>query len=270
MPRFALLISYEGTAFSGWQVQPHALTIQECLEKALSTYLRSPIKIVGSGRTDREVHAFGQVAHFDTENEFIEEKFLYSINALLPKAIRIHEVKQVEKEFHARFNAIKKTYRYLLTTDRIQPFFLANFSLILPEHCDLTLMQSAAAAFLGTHDFKTFANESSKGSAKNASVKTLFSFDLLHLRENLYFFEVTATGFLYKMVRNMMGTLLAIGKKKMPPEAIVNLFNEKDRKKLPAPAPARALFLTHVEYPKPIFDQPFKPLKMFEEWLKLS
>lgn len=247
MQRYKLIISYDGTDFSGWQVQSNAKAIQPLIQKALETSLRHPIDLTGSGRTDAGVHAMGQTAHFDSEVDFVQEKLLLSMNALLPKEIRIHAIEKVMPDFHARYSALSKVYHYHLHLHPISdPFFrLYRYRPQVP--IDVKLLKEAIPHFLGTHDFTSFANEAYRGSASHDPVRTLVRLDAIDQDGGLRL-EFEADGFLYKMVRNITGTLLDVGAKKIRPEEIPAILQVKDRRKAGMAAPPHGLFLMHVRY----------------------
>jgi tRNA pseudouridine38-40 synthase len=247
MFNYRLIVAYDGTFYCGWQVQPNGITVQEILQKKIEVILRHPILLAGSGRTDAGVHALGQVAHFPHETEIDLYRFASSLNGLLPKDIRLIEVDQVPVEFHARYSAVGKTYHYHLWLDPVQSPFKRLYSLHVREKIDLTLLKQAAALFLGTHDFTAFANEAHSGSAAHDAVRTIKRLDLISQEGGLRI-EIEADGFLYKMVRNIVGTLLDVGRGKMKMEAIPKMFIEKDRRLAGKAAPAHGLFLMHVDY----------------------
>lgn len=245
--RYKLTLSYDGTSYQGWQVQPNGVTIQQKLQQALEILLRQKTHLTGSGRTDAGVHAFAQVAHFDTCASINSRSFLHSLNGILPLDIRVKKLEQVSKDFHARFSAKKKIYQYHLHLDPVlDPFTYPYRHQVLHLNCDL--MKKGATFFIGTHDFTSFANESHKGSAANNPIKTLYRIDFVKQPGGVYL-EFEADGFLYKMVRNMTGTLIKIGLSKILPEEISTILKAKDRKKAPFAAPAKGLFLKNAIYP---------------------
>ena len=244
MHRYALTIAYDGTDYAGWQQQKNALSIQQIVKTALETWLRHTIRLIGSGRTDSGVHALGQVAHFSTEKAIEKGRFLYSINALLPPAIRLLDVKEVPSDFHAQHSATAKIYHYHLFLDPVlNP--LERFYVWKPIfRVDKKLIKEAAPHFLGTHDFTTFAN---RGSPFKDPVRTLYRLDVIEQPGGLRL-EFEGSGFLYKMVRNITGTLVAIGSQKLLPSDVLPLLAAKDRKKAPEGAPPQGLFLVKVFY----------------------
>lgn len=244
---YKLKIAYDGTEYGGWQVQPNAISIQELITKAIETFTRHPITLIGSGRTDAGVHATGQVAHFKSPLQLDLERFLVSVNALLPLDIRVIEVNTVPLHFHAQRSAVRKTYHYHLWLDKVQSPFKRLYSFHVHYKMDMSLLERAAQQFVGTHDFTGFANESHKGTAAHDPVRTLEQLQIVP-QEGGVRFEFTADGFLYKMVRNITGTMIEIARGKMDLEEIPKIFSAKDRRLAGQAAPPHALFLVNVEY----------------------
>lgn len=243
--RYKLIISYDGTAYCGWQVQDNGPSIQTLVQKALQTALRHPISLTGSGRTDAGVHAMGQTAHFDTPLPI--SKLLPSLNALLPSDIRIHAIEPVSPDFHARYSATGKIYHYHLHLDPVSDPFTAPYRLQLFERIDPTLLRQLAPHFLGTRDFISFANEAYRGSASRDPVRTLRRLDIIDQSGGVRL-ELEADGFLYKMVRNIVGTLIECAKGKRSPDEIEQIFAAKDRRKAGPSVPPHGLFLMQVLY----------------------
>ncbi len=244
---YKLTIAYDGSNFGGWQIQPNAISIQALIEQALSLILRKPIVIFGSGRTDAGVHAKGQVAHFTYEGSFDLEKTLGSLNGLLPVDIRILSLEKMNHRFHARFSAVSKTYHYRLHLNPVPDPFKRRYAYHVPHPVDLELLKSAAAYFLGTHDFTSFANEAGRGSAAHDAIRTLHRLDIIEENGGVRL-EFQGDGFLYKMVRNIVGTLLDVCAGKIDKDQIPTILAAKDRKMAGASAPAHGLFLINVEY----------------------
>lgn len=247
MQKYKMILSYDGTDFGGWQVQPNAVTIQETLQQAFQTLLQKEVFVTGSGRTDAGVHALGQVAHFSLEAP-LEKTFLRSaLNGNLPHSIRIKEIQPVSDQFHARYSAKEKTYHYNLHVHPIQSPFDRLYSTHVRQPFNLDLLKEAIPLFVGTHDFTSFANEAFSGSAAKDPVRTLYDINITQ-REDQIRLEFTGNGFLYKMVRNLVGILLEIAAEKRSLNSIPKLFAQKDRRLAPAPAPSRGLFLVSVKY----------------------
>lgn len=244
---YKLLIAYDGTAYCGWQVQPNGLSIQEIIQKAIATILRCDVTLIGSGRTDAGVHALGQVAHFHSPIPLDLYRFYGSINGLLPSDIRIKEICEVPLEFHSQYSAKTKTYYYHLYLERVQDPFRRHYSLHVREKIDLSLLKKAAKCFLGTHDFTSFANEAHRGSAANDPIRTLQRIDIIEEAGGVRL-ELQADGFLYKMVRNIVGTLLEVASGKRCIEEIEAIFAAKDRRRAGKAVPPHALFLASVDY----------------------
>lgn len=243
-----MTLTYDGTEYSGWQVQPNGVTIQELVEKALAVLLKQHTSVIGSGRTDAGVHAIGQVAHFHTDRVFDRAKVLYSLNAMLPHAIRILTLEAVQDSFHARYSAIGKEYHYHITLDRFQSPFERHYSWHIRRHIDVELLRQAAHLFIGTHDFTSFANEAHKGAAAQDAVRTLSRLDVVQVSGGIRL-EFEGDGFLYKMVRNIVGILVEIGCGNRPLEDITRVLEAKDRRLGGQAAPAHGLFLVRVFYP---------------------
>lgn len=245
--KYKLTIAYDGTEYSGWQIQPNGLSIQTLIENALSTILRTPTKVVGSGRTDAGVHAWGQTAHFITSSPFDSQKLLLSLNGLLPLDIRILEIVEVPSTFHARYSATSKIYHYRLHLDPIPDPFKRRYAYHVPHPVSLFLLKSAASLFIGTHDFTSFANEARRGSAAKDPIRSLYRLDLIEEAGGVRL-EFEGDGFLYKMVRNITGTLLDVCAGKISLEQIPAILAAKDRKKAGRAAPPHGLSLMEVHY----------------------
>jgi tRNA pseudouridine38-40 synthase len=244
--RYKLLIAYDGTCYAGWQVQKTGISIQSLIQRSLETVLRHPIALTGSGRTDAGVHALGQTAHFDTELS-LTRRHLLSFNALLPPDIRILQVEPVASNFHARYTASGKIYHYHLHLDPILDPFTRLYRHHVLNPCDLDLVSQAIPFFLGTHNFSSFANHADRGSAAKDPVRTLQGLRIVAQKGGVRL-EFEADGFLYKMVRNIAGTLLAVGAGKIAPSSIPALFEAHDRRQAAMAAPAQGLFLVTVKY----------------------
>ncbi len=247
MHNYKLLIAYEGTFYSGWQIQKNGISIQALLEKYLSIILRNSIHIVGSGRTDAGVHALEQVAHFKTTASFDFSRLLASLNGLLPKDIRVLSIEKASLDFHARYSAIGKVYHYYLHVSPIKDPFNRFYAYKVPHPVLLDTLKQAANFFIGTHDFTSFANEAKTGSAAKNAVRSLKRLSILP-KEEYICLELEADGFLYKMVRNIVGTLLDICAGTIALEKIPAIFQAKDRKLAGRAAPAHGLTLAKVYY----------------------
>ncbi len=246
MKNYKLTLAYDGTAYSGWQVQPNALTIQEVLHKVLRQILQEEVYLVGSGRTDAGVHALEQVAHMKVEKTFDQNKLFMSLNRLLPDDIRVLSLDEVADDFHARYSAVGKIYHFHLHTGIRDPF-QRHYSLQVKYPINLELLQAAAKKFVGKHDFTSFANEAHRGSASNGAVRTMKRLDVIIEGDDVRL-EFEANGFLYKMVRNITGTLLDVARGKLPLESIEGILEAKDRRVAGKAAPPNGLFLVKVFY----------------------
>lgn len=247
MQKYKLTIAYDGTHYGGWQVQNNAVSIQDLLEKALLTLLRVPTSATASGRTDAGVHARGQIAHFTSEQPIDLARFQRSLNGILPPDIRILSLEAVPADFHARYSATSKEYHYHLHLERTTDPFKRLYAYHDYSRLDLDQMKAAASCFVGTHDFATFANDASKGSAAKNPVRTLIRLDICPEPGGARL-EFEGNGFLYKMVRNITGTLLEVARGKLAVKEIPKLFAARDRRLAPPAAPAHGLFLVKVNY----------------------
>lgn len=244
-----MTIAYDGTHYSGWQVQPNGISIQEKLQEVLQIILRHPVVVVGSGRTDAGVHALGQVAHFKHEEEIDFRRLLTSLNGLLPPDIRVKSVEAVPPDFHAQHGATSKTYYYHLNIAKIPNPFRRLYSLHVYEACDLEALRLGAKHFIGTHDFTSFANEAHTGCAAHDPFRTIKRLDAIP-EEGGIRLEFEGDGFLYKMVRNITGTLLEVAAGKRDPDEIPRILKAKDRRQAGKAAPPHGLFLAKVDYPE--------------------
>lgn len=244
MARYKLLISYDGTLYAGWQLQPNATSIQGLVESALERFFKSPLRVTGASRTDSGVHALGQVAHFTTDLEFECSALLKALNGMLPYDVRILSLELIGDDFHAQYSSTGKEYHYHVCMERI----IAPFHRLYRHHfyypSSLPLMREAAKKFIGTHDFASFTNA---GSTVTSTVRTITRLDIIEEPGGIRF-EFEGNGFLYKMVRNIVGLLLDIGRGKRAIEEIEPLFEAKDRRKAAMAAPGKGLFLIKVHY----------------------
>jgi tRNA pseudouridine38-40 synthase len=245
--RYKLTIAYDGAAYCGWQVQANGISIQSLVQKALQTVLREPVDCTGSGRTDAGVHALGQTAHFDGPENLKISRTKHSLNALLPSDIRIFNIEPVHSDFHARYSAVSKTYHYHLHLDPISNPFVHRYRHHVRGPCNLSRILDAVPYFLGKHDFFSFANKGLSGSASRDSIRTLSRIDLVEQKGGVRL-EFEGDGFLYKMVRNITGTLLDVGSGVLSPSDIPAIFEAKDRRKARFTAPPQGLFLMEVRY----------------------
>ena len=243
--KYKLLISYDGTEFGGWQIQPNAPSIQQHIQETLSIILREPIEVTGASRTDAGVHATGQVAHFTTHSAIDHKRIHASLNGMLPSAIRIHDLEETTPEFHARYSAKRKIYHYYLYLHPTLDPFRRKFATHIPYPLDRELLTRACTHFIGTHDFTSFANE---GGAAKTKTRTLYRLEITPIDSHTLRLEFEGDGFLYKMVRNIVGTLLDIARGHTPLEALPAIFAAKDRRSAGLSAPPQGLFLMQVIY----------------------
>ena len=245
MRRIRLIISYDGTNYVGWQVQPNGVSVQAFLEKALFELTGEQIRVEGSGRTDSGVHAKAQVAHFDTEARMAADKFAIAMNMHLPPDIRVLFSEECDPTFHARFSAKRKVYSYTVQLGPHADVFLRTTSLHLHYIPDVEAMQKAAAAVIGTHDFNAF--KCADSSMEN-TVRTITRSEW-NRNGNLLVYTVEGNGFLYNMVRILVGTMLEIGSGKRPVSDMENAIETGSRTSAGATAPACGLRLERVIYP---------------------
>lgn len=244
MRRIALTVEYDGTAYAGWQRQMNAYTVQEALEKALFRLTGERIGVTGASRTDAGVHALGQTAHFDTVSRIPAEKFAFALNTKLPPDIRVRASWEASPDFHARFSAKGKLYRYRIYDQPHASALERNLCAHSLYPLDLSRMEEEARAMIGTHDFKAFA---ASGSIVRDTVRTIY---LCRVKpegdsKTLY---VAGSGFLYNMVRILAGTLMAVGSGKLKPGAISRAIDSGDRLTLGPTAPPEGLTLVRVFY----------------------
>ena len=244
---YKLIVAYDGTNYSGWQIQPNGPSIQALIEEALQKIFQEKIRIIGSGRTDAGVHALAQVAHFHTEKICQTSRVSFSLNCLLPKNIRILSLEKTENPFHAQHHAKSKIYRYHLYLDKVLSPFKRPYVWHVPSSLDLDRLIVASCHFLGTHDFTSFSNEATRGVASYDPVRTLYRIDLVQEVGGLAL-EFEGDGFLYKMVRNMVGMLVDVASGKKEPLDIPKILAAKDRRLASQAAPALGLFLVQVKY----------------------
>lgn len=245
MRNIKLTIEYDGTNYHGWQVQKNALTVQECVEKALAKLLGTETGVVGCSRTDVGVHAYGQVAHFFTNSTIPGEKFSYAINNLLPDDIVIQKSEEVPGDFHARYSSKGKKYRYLICNSAHQSAIMRNRACHVRPELDFEQMRKAAEHFVGEHDFAAFQ---ATGGQVRSTVREIYSMNVSGKEDNLIEIEVTGTGFLYNMVRIIAGTLIYVGMGKLKEKEIPDIIKSLDRTKAGKTAPAQGLYLMEIYY----------------------
>ena len=245
MRRIRLILAYDGTNYVGWQTQPNGVSVQETVEKALSEVTKAPVMLHGSGRTDSGVHAAAQVAHFDTEARMAADKFAIAANMHLPSDIRVLWSEECSPDFHARFSAKKKQYRYTVRVGTHADVFSRLTALQLHHVPDLAAMQRAAMDAVGTHDFRAFM---STGTRMENTVRTIEQSEWTQNGPFLVYM-VTGNGFLYNMVRILVGTMLEIGFGLRAEDSIRVALETQNRSDAGPTAPAHGLLLARVCYP---------------------
>ena len=241
-----LEIEYDGTNYAGWQVQApqKKKSIQEVIEKTLCKILQEKVRITGSGRTDSGVHALAQVANFKTTNDIRPDKLRLALNSLLPKDISISKVEEVPLDFHSCFDAKSKIYRYQILNRRFPSAHLRNTAYFYSYPLDLKLMQNEARCLLGKHDFKSFRASDKK---ERSSVRRIKKIKITQKR-GIISIEIEADGFLYNMVRNIVGTLIEIGRGRFSEGSLKKILLGKNRKLAGPTALAKGLSLVKVKY----------------------
>lgn len=243
--RIALGVEYDGSAYYGWQRQKDVVSVQGVLEKALSKIANEPITVQCAGRTDSGVHGTGQVVHFDTQAKRSDRGWTLGLNSYLPDDIAIRWVKVVPDDFHARFSASARRYRYIICNTALRPAILAKGLSHYYQPLDARLMAQGAEYLIGIHDFTSYRALHCQAHSAKREIK--------HLevsRQGQYIIvDIKANGFLHHMVRNIVGTLIKIGEGSEQPEYTLDVLHAKDRAKAPAMAKAGGLYLVEVDYP---------------------
>jgi tRNA pseudouridine38-40 synthase len=259
MRNLKLILTYDGSVFSGWQIQPDTQTIQGALASAIGRLTGEKVLPQGSGRTDAGVHALAQVATFSTESPIPAENLAKALNDILPASIRVLEAAEAPPEFHARKSARAKTYRYRMHRGPICPPFLARYVWHYPFPLDEDAMQHAAGVVVGAHDFTSFAavdpqrsGSSNRGSREQAedqtsNVRQIFASGW-EREDDEFIYTVRGSGFLHHMVRNLVGTFLLVGKGTLTCADVSRILAARDRSAAGATAPASGLYLVSVEY----------------------
>lgn len=241
--RYFITFSYDGTAYHGWQIQPHSVTVQEELQKALSTLMRKPMEVVGAGRTDTGVHARKMIAHFDHDEVMDCPQLVYKLNKLLPRDIAVQHVEPVADDMHARFSAKSRTYHYYVHLDK-NPF-LRSYSWQVYGNPDFELMNRAARVLMEYKDFTSFSKVNTDTKTNDCTI-TEARWD--RVGEDQWRFTVTANRFLRNMVRAIVGTLMEVGRGRMTIEQLRSVIEAKDRCRAGDSVPGNALFLVEVLY----------------------
>lgn len=246
MKRIKLTVAYDGTNYCGWQIQPNGITIEEVLNKSLSRLTGEDIRIIGASRTDSGVHARGNVAVFDTETSIPAERIAYALNQKLPEDIVIVRSEEVALDWHPRYCDCTKTYEYHIynadvpdPTRRLTTYFVSY-------RLDIEKMRKAAGYLVGEHDFASFCNIRTN---VESTVRTIYELQVIKNEEDVTI-RIRGNGFLYNMVRIIVGTLLRVGRGFYTPEQVKDILEAKDRQAAGVTAPPQGLMLVEIEYPK--------------------
>lgn len=244
MRNIKLTIEYDGKDFNGWQKQPNKLNIQGEIEKAIQNVTGEQVNLIGSGRTDAGVNAFGQVANFKIDSEFPIEKMATAINSQLKKSIRVKKAEEVSSDFHSRYNCHSKTYNYVIDNSEQGSAIYRNLSYHVSKKLNIEKMQKAISYFIGEHDFSSFK---SSGTSSKSSVRTIYNATVVKENDKVTI-SLTGNGFLYNMVRIISGTLVEVGLNNIEPEEIPKIIEAKNRQMAGKTLPPQGLFLINVEY----------------------
>jgi pseudouridylate synthase I len=247
--RYFIWLSYNGTHYHGWQIQPNGVSVQGKLQEALSLLLREPTDVIGAGRTDAGVHARTMVAHFDAEEIADTSFFVKKLNGVLPNDIAIRELKKVRSNAHARFDARSRTYEYWVTPEK-NPFHLESAARV-HSPLDFEAMNTAAAVLNEYIDFTSFSKLHTDVKTNNCTITQAY----WEQRGDIWVFTITANRFLRNMVRAIVGTLLKVGRSQLTEKDFRDIIEAKDRGKAGTSAYAHGLYLVDVSYPETIFEQ---------------
>ena len=246
--RFFIYLSYDGTRYHGWQIQPNGISVQEVLNKALSTLLREPIEVTGAGRTDAGVNASLMVAHFDSQQTTDNGQLTYRLNKLLPYDIAIHKIVPVKPDAHARFSATSRTYHYYIITEKT-PF--EPYAYRFPQALDFDKMNEAAQTLFDYTDFTSFSKLHTDVKTNNCRIMFARWEQVSPIK---WQFTITADRFLRNMVRAIVGTLLDVGRGVLTIEQFREIIEKKDRCSAGTSVPGNALFLSDITYPEELFE----------------
>ena len=246
MPRYKAIIAYDGTNYCGFQTQENGNTVQAELEKTLQKFNNhQPVTIHASGRTDSGVHAWGQVIHFDFPQDRDPEKFRHALDTQSPADIAVRSLEKVAPDFHARYHAVEKTYHYHLDISKPQNIFRRHYAAYYTFPLDVAKMTAAIAYFEGTHDFSAFC---ATGTTVENKVRTIYEARIEYVNEDELIFIFRGNGFLYKMVRNLVGTLIKVGQGRLEPAALPQVIASLDRQQAGPTAHPEGLYLMEVKY----------------------
>ena len=244
MRNILLKIEYDGTSYSGWQSQKNAKSIQDTIEAALKRITGRKARLISCGRTDAGVHALDHIANFKTDSKIPPFKLRRALNSVLPKDVVIKDLKEVPLKFHSRFGARSKRYRYTIINGPSPPAILRNVTAYVPYKLDTTLMKKEAKSLIGKHDFKSFQ---AADKTERSSVRTIKQIQIKKNGEAIII-DVEADGFLYNMARNIAGTLIDVGRGRIPAGSMKKILKAKERSAAGQTAPARGLCLIRVKY----------------------
>ena len=244
MKRVRLVVAYDGTNYHGWQVQNNGITIESELNRCLTDLLGEPIDVIGASRTDSGVHALGNIAVFDTDHQMPAEKISYALNQRLPEDIRIQRSEEVPPSWHPRYVKSRKTYEYRICRGEFPMPLKRLYSHFFYAELDVDKMRDAAAYLEGEHDFKSFCQA---GAQVENTVRTIYSLQVEEQETDLVI-RVCGNGFLYNMVRIIVGTLLEVGQGRRSPESMAEILEARDRAAAGATAPAKGLTLIGYEF----------------------
>ena len=248
MRNIKLIIEYDGTKFNGWQIQSTERTVQNEITRALKKICSEPIKLIGSGRTDTGVHAAGQVANFKTTTKKPTEELLCALNANLPEDIAIIGIKEVADDFHAQYHVKSKIYRYTILNRQERCALSRKSCLHYPYTIDIDLLKKEARSIIGRHDFKSFTSTNRAEAEKEKSTVRTIKDIKIRKSKDIITIDIEADGFLYKMVRNIVGTLLEISSKNKPKGTMLKILNARSRAIAAGTAKPHGLTLLHVLY----------------------
>lgn len=245
LKNYKITIQYDGTRYKGWQVQKSTdMTIQGKIQSVLKEMTGQEIEVIGSGRTDAGVHAYGQVANFHVPAHFKAQEILEYLNHYLPMDIAVIDIEEVDERFHARFNAVEKTYMYRVHTSAVPNVFERKYMYNYTEYLDVNKMKEAANMLLGTHDFMAFCGNKKM---KKSTIRTVTAIDIEEKEDEIQI-SYTGDGFLQQMIRIMTGTLIEVGNGTKQPNDIVAILESKDRQNAGYTVPADGLILKSVTY----------------------
>ena len=252
--RYALGIEYDGAGFFGWQRQNHAPSVQQSIEKALTAVANHPVTAICAGRTDTGVHALGQVVHFDSPSERSERQWILGINSNLPETVRVLWIRTVDDSFHARFGAHSRSYRYSIMNRWVRPAIGVSYYGWCRQRLDTEQMHEASQLLSGKHDFSAFR---SAGCSAQHAIREVTAISVTR-QEQIVNIDITANAFLYHMVRNIVGSLIAVGRGEESLQWFADVFNSRDRKLAGVTADPAGLYFMSVRY-DPKYNLPESP-----------